>query len=82
MASGLGGSVKWRVYAHGLPAMGWAAFLMVTALAWAYTTFGQTPQAAGLLYGIKPVIIAVIAQALWGYIADKFGRRKLLVLIG
>jgi VanZ family protein len=33
MASGLGGSVKWRVYAHGLPAMGWAAFLMVTALA-------------------------------------------------
>jgi VanZ family protein len=33
MGSGLEGSVKWRVYAHGIPAMGWAAFLMVTALA-------------------------------------------------
>jgi chromate transporter len=39
---------------------------MVTVLAWAYVRFGSLPQIAGVLYGIKPVIIAVIAQALWG----------------
>ena len=32
MGEGLGGSVRWRVYLYGLPAMGWGAFLMVTAL--------------------------------------------------
>ena len=32
MGAGVRGSVRWRVYMYGLPAMGWAAFLMVTAL--------------------------------------------------
>ncbi|MCK5415474.1 MAG: VanZ family protein [Thermoplasmata archaeon] len=32
MGKGLGASVRWRVYLYGLPAMGWGAFLMVTAL--------------------------------------------------
>ncbi len=41
------------------------AMLMVLALAWAYVEYGSTPAATWLLYGIKPVIIAVIAQALW-----------------
>ena len=27
--------------------------------------FGHLPQAAGVFYGVKPVIIAVVAQALW-----------------
>jgi chromate transporter len=39
---------------------------MVTVLASAYVRFGAIPQVAGLLYGIKPVVIAVVAQALWG----------------
>jgi len=42
------------------------AMLMVLALSWAYVRYGSTPQAEWLLYGIKPVIIAVIAQALLG----------------
>ncbi len=42
------------------------AMLLVLAFAWAYTRFGTTPQATWLLYGIKPVIIAVVIQALWG----------------
>lgn len=42
------------------------AMLIVMALAWAYVRFGAAPQAGWLLYGVKPVIIAVIAQALWG----------------
>jgi chromate transporter len=42
------------------------AVLIVTAVAWGYVKFGTLPQAAGLLYGVKPVIIAVVLQALWG----------------
>jgi chromate transporter len=41
------------------------ASLIVTALAWAYVRFGTLPAAAGLLYGVKPVVIAVVLQALW-----------------
>lgn len=41
------------------------AMLIVMALAWFYSTYGSTPQADALLYGVKPVVIAIIAQALW-----------------
>jgi chromate transporter len=41
------------------------AALLVTALAWAYVTFRTLPQVAGLLYGVKPVVVAVVVQALW-----------------
>jgi len=40
------------------------AALIVGILAWAYVTYGSTPQAHALLYGIKPVIIAIVLQAL------------------
>ena len=42
------------------------AMLLVLALAWMYVRYGSTPQAGALLYGIKPVIIAVIVQAIYG----------------
>src|SRR5436189_5072694 len=42
------------------------AMLIVLALAWAYVRFGRLPEAAGLLYGLKPVVIAVVVQALIG----------------
>lgn len=42
------------------------ATLFATIIAWAYVRYGTLPQAEGILYGIKPVIIAVILQALWG----------------
>ena len=42
------------------------AMAIVTAIAWAYVHFGTLPQVAGPLYGVKPVVIAVILQALWG----------------
>ena len=41
------------------------ACLMVSALAWIYIRYGRTPQAGWLLYGISPVIIAIIADAVW-----------------
>jgi chromate transporter len=42
------------------------AMLLVLGFAWAYVQFGSTPQAGALLYGIKPVILAVIVQAIYG----------------
>ncbi len=42
------------------------AMLIVLAFAWAYVTFGSTPAVGWLLYGIKPVVLAIIAQALTG----------------
>ncbi|MFW5943564.1 MAG: chromate efflux transporter [bacterium] len=53
----------------GLLAAG-AAFIlpaasMVLALAWLYMQYGSTPTGEWLLYGIKPVIIAIVFQALW-----------------
>lgn len=41
------------------------ALLIVMGLAWAYVRFGAAPEAGWLLYGIKPVVIAIILQALW-----------------
>jgi len=42
------------------------AMLMVMGIAWAYVRYGGLPQFEALLYGVKPVVIAVILQALWG----------------
>ena len=57
------------------------AALMVGILAWAYVRYGKMPAVSGLLYGVKPVVIAVILQALW-----KLGRSAIknrwLVAIG
>ncbi len=61
----------------GLLRAGWAGLLvagvsfilpaavLVAALARAYVRYGMLPQATALLYGTKPVIIAVCVQALW-----------------
>lgn len=42
------------------------AALMVTALAWAYIEYGDTPAIEGVLYGVVPVVIAIIIWALVG----------------
>ena len=41
------------------------AVLISGLLAWGYVRFGSLPAVAPLLYGIKPVVLAVIAGALW-----------------
>jgi len=41
------------------------ATLLTLVAAWAYVEYGALPRVQGALYGIKPVIIAVIALALW-----------------
>ncbi len=42
------------------------AMLLVMGCGWLYVTYGQLPQVGALLYGVKPVIMAIILQALWG----------------
>lgn len=39
------------------------AALIVSAIAWSYRKYGSLPEVRHLLYGIQPVIIAVVAQA-------------------
>jgi chromate transporter len=52
------------------------AAAIVGALAWAYVAYGETPAAEGLLYGLKPVILAVVLAALVA-----FGRTALRGLL-
>ncbi len=42
------------------------AVLIVSAIAWVYVRYGALPEVSGIMRGIKPVIIAVVIQALWG----------------
>ena len=57
------------------------AALLVAILAWAYVTYGATPQGESLLYAVKPVVIVIVLQAL-----IKLGRKAvkswLLAVIG
>jgi chromate transporter len=41
------------------------ASLATLGLAWAYVHYGHMPQAQGLLYGTKPVMVAIVVQAIW-----------------
>ncbi|MFH0881239.1 MAG: chromate efflux transporter [Lentisphaerota bacterium] len=43
------------------------AMFIVIGLAWVYVHFGTTPEAGWLLYGVKPVVIAIILQALLSF---------------
>lgn len=40
------------------------ASLIVLGLAWLYVEYGETPSAEALLYGISPVVIAIVGQAI------------------
>lgn len=57
------------------------AMLIVLGLAWLYVEDGETPQVEWLLYGIKPVVIAVILQALWT-LGKKSLKNSALLLTG
>jgi chromate transporter len=57
------------------------ATLIVLVLAWLYVQYGTTPQLEWLMYGIKPVVIAIIAQALW-LLGSKAFKNKLGLIAG
>jgi chromate transporter len=43
------------------------AALIVTALGWVYVRFGDLPATEGVLRGVKPVVLAIVLQALLGF---------------
>src|SRR5512134_1402577 len=61
----------------GLRRAGWRGFVSAGALfmlpgvvatgilAWAYVRYGALPEVGWVLYGVKPVVIAIVLQALW-----------------
>jgi chromate transporter len=57
------------------------AMLIVLAITWAYVRFGSLSLAQGVLYGVKPVVIAVVAQAIWG-LGRSAVKAKLLAVVG
>jgi chromate transporter len=57
------------------------ATLIVSALAWGYVRYGTLPAVSGLFYGIKPVIMAIVAQALWG-LGRSAIKTPLLAMVG
>jgi chromate transporter len=48
--------------------------LMVLAAAWVYVRFGALPQLGWLMYGVKPVVVALVLQALWNLGRKGLGR--------
>lgn len=57
------------------------AAVIVTALTWVYVRYGSTPEGDHIFYGIKPVIIAVILQALF-FLGRKAVREPVTILTG
>lgn len=45
---------------------------VLLALSWVYVAYGSVPAVAGLLYGVKAVVLAIVVHALW-----RIGRRTL-----
>lgn len=41
------------------------AMAMILALAWVYVRFGSLPAVQWVLYGVNPIVIAIITDALW-----------------
>ena len=57
------------------------ATLLTAALAWAYVRYGTRPEASWLLYGVKPVVLAVVVQAIAG-LAPRAARTWPLRVLG
>lgn len=53
------------------------AVLITSALGWVYVRFGTVPAVVWLMYGVKPVVLGVVCQAIWG-LAPKAARTTFL----
>jgi chromate transporter len=57
------------------------AAAIVLLCAWAYRKYGGLPQTQAILYGVKPVIIAIVARAIWG-LAGTAVKNRYYALLG
>lgn len=55
------------------------AALIVSAIAWAYVRFGSLPKVEGMLYAIKPAVVAIVIQALGKL--SRTGLRSILLAV-
>jgi chromate transporter len=56
------------------------AAIIVGALAWGYVRFGSLPAIGGILAGVKPVVIAIVVQAIWNLGRGVLSSRVAIVL--
>jgi chromate transporter len=54
--------------------------LMMCVMAWAYVRYGALPQIAGVLWGVKPVVVVLIAQAVCALGKTVLKSRELVVI--
>src|SRR5579859_592276 len=54
--------------------------LLVGVLAWAYQKYGSVPEIGALLSGVKPVVVALIAQAVWSLARTALKSKELAFL--
>jgi len=47
------------------------AMLIVLGFSWAYIQFGTLPALEGVLFGIKPVVVAILISAMWGMLKPR-----------
>ena len=57
------------------------AMLITGIFGWAYVTYGTLPAVGWVLYGVKPVILAIVVQAIWA-LTPKAARTSWLRLLG
>ncbi|MBL8059857.1 MAG: chromate efflux transporter [Chthonomonas sp.] len=59
------------------------AALIVAAIAWAYVQYQRLPAVQSALYGIKPVVVAIVAQAIFSLVSkvvETWPKRFVLVI--
>jgi len=56
------------------------AALMMLALAWVYVRYGALTQIAGLLWGVKPVVVVLVARAVWSLAKTTLKSRELMMI--
>ena len=56
-----------------------AAF-MTLGLAWTYVKYGALPELAGVLWGVKPVVVVLLVQAVWSLAKAALKSRELIFL--
>jgi len=56
-----------------------AAFMTV-GLAWAYVKYAALPELAGVLWGVKPVVVVLLVQAVWSLAKAALKSRELMFL--
>ena len=57
------------------------AATIVAVIAWVYVRFGALPAIAGILNGVKPVVIAIVVHAIWS-LGRSALRSRTIVVVG